>query len=101
MNGVFDLVRFISFAVHSPFSLFSGQAPDSYKLAAGILLLVPLTLLLGAAQAWWLYKDATDGPSEPARTGVAYGAAGAADGSHARVAAPARVARSSQPVQPF
>eukprot|EP00929_Paragymnodinium_shiwhaense_P028562 TRINITY_DN16533_c0_g1_i1.p2 TRINITY_DN16533_c0_g1~~TRINITY_DN16533_c0_g1_i1.p2 ORF type:complete len:201 (+),score=43.01 TRINITY_DN16533_c0_g1_i1:143-745(+) len=50
INGVFDLVRYIDFAVKNSNIAFTGTA--------GLLLLaIPVSCFLGAAQAWFLYKD--------------------------------------------
>merc|ERR1719321_1646842 len=63
-NGVFDLVKLIDFQVKSPMPMFSSDAPTMYNVASLIQLAIPLSSLAGAVLAWYLYKDATDSPSE-------------------------------------
>merc|ERR1719310_561725 len=63
-NGAFDLVKLIDFAVKSPVPLFSSQLPTEYNVASAVQLSIPLSVLLGCPLAWYLYKDATDSPSD-------------------------------------
>merc|ERR1719213_140210 len=63
-NGAFDLVKLIDFQVKSPMPLFSSDAPFMYNFGSAIQLAIPLTVLAAAPLAWYLYKDATESPSQ-------------------------------------
>merc|ERR1719482_559284 len=63
-NGVFDLVKLIDFQVKSPLPMFSSEAPAMYNFASFLQLMIPISAIAGAVLAWYLYKDATESPSE-------------------------------------
>merc|ERR1719198_498910 len=63
-NGCFDLVKLIDFQVKSPMPMFSSQAPLMYNLMSVLQLMIPFSALAGVVLAWYLYKDATESPSE-------------------------------------
>merc|ERR1719162_530573 len=63
-NGIFDLVKLIDFQVKSPMPMFSSNAPPMYNFASFLQLMIPISAIMGAVLAWYLYKDATSSPSE-------------------------------------
>merc|ERR1740121_62857 len=62
INGAFDLVKIIDYMVKLPAGLpmFSSELPDEYNFKHAVLWSIPISTLLGAPLAWWLYKDYTD-----------------------------------------
>eukprot|EP00933_Yihiella_yeosuensis_P071158 TRINITY_DN79358_c0_g1_i1.p1 TRINITY_DN79358_c0_g1~~TRINITY_DN79358_c0_g1_i1.p1 ORF type:complete len:185 (+),score=24.69 TRINITY_DN79358_c0_g1_i1:133-687(+) len=74
INGVFDLVRFIDFWVKSPFPLFSSKVAFAYNFNSAITLLIPISMLMGALIAWYIYQDAEYGSDdyESGRSGGRY-----------------------------
>eukprot|EP00929_Paragymnodinium_shiwhaense_P011615 TRINITY_DN117591_c0_g1_i1.p1 TRINITY_DN117591_c0_g1~~TRINITY_DN117591_c0_g1_i1.p1 ORF type:complete len:206 (+),score=19.52 TRINITY_DN117591_c0_g1_i1:142-759(+) len=57
INGVFDAVKALDYAVKLPVGLFSSTLPDQQKLLHGVLLAVPLIELIGCPLAYWLHQD--------------------------------------------
>merc|ERR1719162_1302543 len=63
-NGILDLVRLIDTQVKSPMPMFSSSAPFMYNFGSGVQLMVPFCAIAAAIMAWYLYKDASESPSE-------------------------------------
>eukprot|EP00927_Polykrikos_kofoidii_P056320 TRINITY_DN5046_c0_g2_i2.p1 TRINITY_DN5046_c0_g2~~TRINITY_DN5046_c0_g2_i2.p1 ORF type:complete len:177 (+),score=24.13 TRINITY_DN5046_c0_g2_i2:102-632(+) len=59
-NGVMDLVKLIDHAVKSPLPLFSTQLGMTYGVQSLTLMMVPCSLLMGAALAYYMYKHHDD-----------------------------------------
>mmetsp|Transcript_33435 Transcript_33435/g.61334 ORF Transcript_33435/g.61334 Transcript_33435/m.61334 type:complete len:198 (+) Transcript_33435:75-668(+) len=61
VNGAFDLVHFIDFEVHrgDNLPLFSANLPAVYNIYSAVLLIGPLTQLIGAGFAYHFYKLCT------------------------------------------
>merc|ERR1712216_375077 len=60
INGVFDLVKFIDYWVHSPAPLFSSALGSSYNLMSFTILAIPICLLPGAWFAYDIYTRANE-----------------------------------------
>mmetsp|Transcript_5057 Transcript_5057/g.14006 ORF Transcript_5057/g.14006 Transcript_5057/m.14006 type:complete len:174 (-) Transcript_5057:137-658(-) len=56
IQGLFDLVRFIDSAVHSPAPVFSSRASFEYNFASAIRILSPTFLIVGAVFAYYIYN---------------------------------------------
>merc|ERR1719408_861935 len=63
INGAFDLVKVIDAAVKSPTPFFSGSMGSWYNVTQAIVLLIPISALLAAPFAYYLYKDHTESES--------------------------------------
>merc|ERR1719356_1268828 len=62
INGAFDLVKVIDYMVKlKGLPLFSDRMPTAYNLGHLTMILIPVSTLLGAPLAWYLYKDYTEG----------------------------------------
>lgn len=81
VNGVFDLVRFIDYAVKLMGPFMSSELSSRYNLTNLTMLLVPLSQLAGAPLAYFLFKDYAGNPEAAPIAGSAPGApqAGFAD----------------------
>mmetsp|Transcript_98094 Transcript_98094/g.219747 ORF Transcript_98094/g.219747 Transcript_98094/m.219747 type:complete len:196 (-) Transcript_98094:89-676(-) len=57
VNGAFDAVRLIDFAVKSSLPLFSSQVSFWYNVNSAIQIMIPVFTLAGALLAYFLYRD--------------------------------------------
>jgi len=73
INGIFDLVRFIDYAVHVDQVFGEGPNFRNRNLVSGILLATPVVLFPGAFLAWKLYQaNEADQGLDAAPTGGAW-----------------------------
>jgi len=85
INGAFDLVRFLDYAVKSPDPLFSSKFGFWRSFETAIFIAIPVVSLMGALLARYIYYDYCAqtlplehviGAANPARGDLSYGAAG-------------------------
>eukprot|EP00927_Polykrikos_kofoidii_P056318 TRINITY_DN5046_c0_g1_i1.p1 TRINITY_DN5046_c0_g1~~TRINITY_DN5046_c0_g1_i1.p1 ORF type:complete len:176 (+),score=24.04 TRINITY_DN5046_c0_g1_i1:153-680(+) len=69
-SGVFDLVQFIDHLVKSPAPLFSSELGTSYNVQSLTMLMVPWSLLVGAALAYYIHKHNDDAAEGSERFGL-------------------------------
>eukprot|EP00927_Polykrikos_kofoidii_P056322 TRINITY_DN5046_c0_g3_i2.p1 TRINITY_DN5046_c0_g3~~TRINITY_DN5046_c0_g3_i2.p1 ORF type:complete len:197 (+),score=26.93 TRINITY_DN5046_c0_g3_i2:77-592(+) len=74
-NGLLDLVKLIDHVIKSPLPLFSIQLGMTYGVQSLTMLMVPCSLLMGAALAYYMYKHHDDVALVSERFGL--GSAGA------------------------
>lgn len=68
VNGTFDLARCVDIAVHAPNSFFDRELGFAYNLGSVTLIAIPVSCFLGAAVAYFLYRD-FESLNTPAPTG--------------------------------
>merc|ERR1719238_2274775 len=56
INGMFDVVKFIDAAVHSPLPMFARNASFASNFQSAIMLGAPLSLIFGAVFAYRLFS---------------------------------------------
>eukprot|EP00928_Gymnodinium_smaydae_P013962 TRINITY_DN1505_c0_g2_i1.p1 TRINITY_DN1505_c0_g2~~TRINITY_DN1505_c0_g2_i1.p1 ORF type:complete len:177 (-),score=22.05 TRINITY_DN1505_c0_g2_i1:31-561(-) len=59
-QGTFEFVKFLDEWVKSGMPLFSRALPMSYNLSSATLIAIPFSMWLGAAFAYFLYKNHTE-----------------------------------------
>eukprot|EP00928_Gymnodinium_smaydae_P013960 TRINITY_DN1505_c0_g1_i1.p1 TRINITY_DN1505_c0_g1~~TRINITY_DN1505_c0_g1_i1.p1 ORF type:complete len:210 (-),score=41.75 TRINITY_DN1505_c0_g1_i1:80-634(-) len=77
-QGVMDFVKFLDEYVKSGMPLFSRQLPRSYNLASATLIMIPISLWLGAAFAYSAYKNHSENSALVSHNGGGQAAPGRA-----------------------
>merc|ERR1719382_1709077 len=73
IQGIFDLVRVIDREVNTPGPMFSSRAGIMYNFGAAITLLDPISMILGAFFAYYLYTVHDRSESGLLHAGDSYG----------------------------